>query len=152
MARRLSKEGYASVARMRREWTQSLPKRWRQAMAEAVSDGAEQVADLQRQLVPVDSGDLRDSIGTFQTLDGMKAYVIAGDTGNDADVAAITRGRSAKARKAFYGVLVEYGTRNRPATPFFWSAWRAMVPQLRRKFSRAFARAFRKGEIARPLG
>jgi HK97 gp10 family phage protein len=136
---------------MRRDWVQTLPKNWKRALGQAVSEGAEEVADLQRQLVPLDDGHLRDSIGTFLTADGTKAYVVAGDTGNDADVAAITRGRSGKARKAFYGVLVEYGTKQRPATPFFWPAWRAKMPSLKRRFARMFAKAFKAGQLKGPV-
>lgn len=132
---------------MRRDWVVTLPREWRQNLSRAVSDGAEEVANFQRQLVPVDEGDLRESIGTSQTLDGLRAFIVAGDTGDVRHVTALTRRRSGKRLQAFYGVLVEYGTRNRPATPFFWPAWRALVPSLRRRFSRAFAKAFKSGEI-----
>ena len=151
VARFRSKESAQAIANIRREWAVKLPRRLKTALGSVVSDGAEEVADLMRRLVPTDSHDLQNSIGTFVINDGTKAYIVAGDTGNDKDVAAITRGRSKKERRAFYGVLVEYGTKNRPATPFFWPSWRAKVPSLKRRFSRMFAKAFKTGEVRGPV-
>lgn len=136
---------------MRRAWVVDLPKRLKAALGEAVSDGVEEVADLQRVLVPEDSGDLKESINTAVHVSGTRGWVAAGDTGNEADAAGMTRRRSGQYQRAFYGVLVEYGTKQRPATPFFWPAWRASIPSLRRRFKRMFATAFKRGEIRGPV-
>lgn len=136
---------------MRRAWVVDLPKRLKAALGEAVSEGVEEVADLQRRLVPTDTYDLYHSIGTSISVDATKGYVVAGDTGNTSDITTLTRRKSGKAKRAFYGVLVEYGTKQRPATPFFWPAWRASIPSLRRRFKRMFATAFKRGEIKGPV-
>lgn len=74
------------------------------AIERGVERGAQHIADLARQLAPVDTGALRDSI-----------HVESGDTPTSRKVIA---GGGA----VTYAAHVEYGTANSPAQPFMTPA------------------------------
>jgi len=78
-----------------------------EAISEALESGAEDVADGARERVPVDHGDLRDSIHTEPDDAGNGFYVVAGNS----DV--------------FYGHMVEHGTVKRGPHPFLIPALEA---------------------------
>lgn len=117
-----------------------LPSVVKGAIRAALAESAEEIANLARSLVPVDSGDLKKSIGwtygkaprgtiTLATL----AYSKSGDltvtiyAGND---------------EAFYARWVEFGTKSgNPAQPFFFPSYRALRRRARSKVSRAINKA-----------
>lgn len=117
-----------------------LPSVVKGAIRAALAESAEEIANLARSLVPVDSGDLKKSIGwtygkaprgtiTLATL----AYSKSGDltvtiyAGND---------------EAFYARWVEFGTKTgNPAQPFFFPSYRALRRRARSKVSRAINKA-----------
>ena len=92
----------------------NLAHRLEQACAEAVSASAQQGAALARELVPVDSGELRSSIHT--RANGLGAAVTAG---------------------AGHAVMVEYGTGCMVASPFMLP----MAQQMRAPFIRSIRSA-----------
>jgi HK97 gp10 family phage protein len=112
----------------------ALPADIRAKVRPAVVNGAEEIAALSRQFVPVSQhgshgnppGTLRDSI---QTRDG------------DHDLA---REVVAGSKAAFYARWVEFGTVEEQLThPFFFVAFRAMKRRVRRRIANAVRRAIR---------
>ena len=77
---------------------------------EVAASAAEMIAESARERVPVASGRLRDAIHVEKTETG--ASVVAGD------------------REAFYGHIIEHGSRNAPAHPFLIPAAEAVHPEL----------------------
>lgn len=96
------------------------------AMVDAVAakalDAAEIVAAKARQLAPVDSGALRDSIRAARSkfADG-GAVVLAGS------------------QEAFYPHMIEYGTSHAPAKPFLRPALEASASQIKDLIESAIA-------------
>ena len=76
-----------------------------EGLAEVVSVAAAAIRDEARRTAPVDSGDLRDSIG----------YHVEGDT---AEVKIMGANRSG----VWYAQFVEFGTSKQPAQPFMGPA------------------------------
>lgn len=144
-----------------------FPKAVRAELSKALEEGAKEMVDLARKLVPVDDGDLRDSIGwtwgdapkgsiSLGTVDGPRSMNlrITVYAGND---------------KAFYARWVEFGTKphstaaggqdarmiavasgqGKPhpgarAQPFFYPSYRALRRRIRSRVTRAINRAAKK--------
>jgi len=121
----LSREGRASVKAMRRAWVDGLDGRIRRHMREVVSTSGDELVDMQKRLVPVDTGDLRDSIVNVVDTQALKATVSAGD------------------RRVYWAGWAEFGTFKTPAQPFFWPSWRAKKPEFKRRFAAAFRKLFK---------
>lgn len=123
-----------------------LPPKVRQALAEPLGEGANEIANAQRRLVPVRSGALRDSIkvssGTSKDPNSVGVKIAAGDTG--------------ETRK--YAALVEFGTpphvqggqfagSQHPGTtaqPFFFPPYRAYRKRVKGKVTRAGKKAIKE--------
>ncbi len=138
----LPRETRVSIAQMRKAWAQDLPLKLKNELRKAVIDGAEEVAAMQRRLVPVDQGDVRDSINVSADIAQLKAYIVAGDTGQSADVVSYVDKRG-RMKQAFHAIFLEFGTRDKPARSFFWPAWRARQKDLKARFRKAFAKAIK---------
>lgn len=127
------------------------------AAAAAVVQGAEEIVRLQKQLAPVDDGDLQMSItytppgGTTPPYSQPGGQQIARE-----GQALITAGNT----KVRYAHLVEYGTKsgwvNRgeydgtihpplKPQPFFWPAWRALRRRSKSRITRAISKAIKEG-------
>lgn len=129
-----------------------LKEQTAEQMKPAMAQAAQSVVDMMQRQVPVDKGDLRDSIGwTFgdkpkyaqaisrQTSGGLTITIFAGNT------------------KVRYAHLVEFGTAphaqggmfegtEHPGTnaqPFFWPSWRAKKRDVRRILRAAIKEAVR---------
>lgn len=86
-----------------------MPALVKAASARGVQRAAEQVADLARQLSPVDTGALRGSIRVEPSAPDVRMYVKAGGRGG-----------------VDYAAFVEYGTARAAAQPFLTPAARAI--------------------------
>lgn len=131
-----------------------IPEAAKKAAIASVVQGANEVADLQRQLVPVDKGDLRDSITVTPPGQSTPPYSqpsgqrVAGPT-----EAIITAGNT----KVRYPHLIEFGvaphtnggifkgTQNPgfAAEPFFFPPWRLLRRRVRSKVSRNITKAIK---------
>ena len=60
---------------------------------------------------------------------------------NDSSVACITRDKSLGDQDAFYARWVEFGTKNMPASPFFFVVWRLHRRRVRNGINRAARKA-----------
>ncbi|MFZ2869848.1 HK97 gp10 family phage protein [Zavarzinia sp.] len=148
-------QGLAALeAKLKRRIPDAAVKRLRAAMEKS----AEEIVQLMRRLVSVDSGDLRDSIGwtwgeapkgamvlgrSKQAIDGMTITIYAG--GGD----------------AFHALFVEFGTRAHlaggkfkgaeipaiAASPFFFPAWRAKRQSSKTRMARAIRQGLKEGAV-----
>ncbi len=110
---------------MRQAWVNRLPKRIDAEMRQAVERVANDIADAQRRLVPVDEGDLRESITVTMDDKALRATITAGGP------------------KTFWARWIEFGTRMMRAQPFFFPVWRSMRQTSKRRLSAAFRKAFK---------
>ena len=87
------------------------------AVRPAVGEAAQLVVNMQKKLVPVDDGDLRDSIHWFF---GAGAVGLQKQT-NETRAVIMAGGK-----KAPHARIIEFGARNHPKQPFFFPGYRAM--------------------------
>lgn len=109
----------------------------------AMEEGAQEIVDAMRALVPVKSGTLRDSIGwtwgdlppgTFM-IDEIRSGTNKGD-----QYATLRIKIYAGAGEGFYARFREFGTVKMPANPFFLPTWKKMKRDFDKKI-RARVRA-----------
>ena len=113
-----------------------IPDIAREAAAAAMEEGAQEIVDAMKMAAPVDSGDLRDSIGwTWGEVPAGSFVVDEIRSGkNKGDQYATLRIKIyAGNREAFYARFQEFGTRSQPAQSFFFSTWKAKRAEFRRR-------------------
>lgn len=119
----------------------------------AMAKGADEVVALAKSLVPVDDGDLRDSIEWTwgDAPSGALAIASAGDGNLRITIYAGDE-------KAFYARWVEFGTAQHPqggmfkgathpgttAQPFFYPSWRALRRRVKSRLTRAMNKAAKR--------
>jgi HK97 gp10 family phage protein len=96
-------------------------------LAKAVAKGASEVAEAAKQLAPVNTGELRNSIGW--QMDNSRVNIVA-------TVAA----------DAYYARWVEFGTKggalgSLPARPFMFPAYRLLKKRVQNRIGRAVSKA-----------
>lgn len=121
------------------------------AAREAVLDGAQEIANLQQNLVPYDQGELHDSIVVTPPGGTTPPYSQPGGSRKAGpEQAIITAGNSG----VRYAHLVEYGASphvnggqfkgtlnpGTTAQPFFWPAYRALRNRVRGRITRTIKR------------
>lgn len=113
------------------------------AAKEQAQKGGEEVATAMRYLAPQDDGELKSSIRvesakSVTTRRGPRGFigvvVKAGDSSTI--VTNSSGGRFQNAR------LQEFGTKSRPASPYFYPAWRANRTRVRAGITRAMRKAW----------
>jgi len=125
-------------------------------VARAMEREAAAIVAQMRQVVPVESGALRDSIGwtwdtppkgalTIGTFRGRKG------SGMRITLYAGTRDKTLGAGDAFYAAWQEFGTATAAAQPYFWPVWRANRSRIRAAIARAIRTATR-AEAAKYAG
>lgn len=116
----------------------AIPKEVREAVQPALVKGAEEMARSMRALAPVDEGDLRDSIEVTGPGEQTPAYSQpGGSTIVPENAAAVTVGNT----DTRYPHLVEYGTTNAQAQPFFWPSVRSNRKRATNRIKRAISKA-----------
>ena len=136
----------------------ALPDEVRSAIRQALAEGADEITDMQKRLVPVKSGALRNSIGsTFGKYKPANSNVrgVQAGTSGDPDLTVTIHAGDAK---AFYASFVEFGTAPHTnqgrfagtqhpgsrAQPFFYPAYRALRRRVKSRITRATTKAARK--------
>ena len=102
----------------------------------AMEEGAQEIVDAMKKAAPVQTGDLRDSIGwTWGEVPAGSFMIDEIRSGkNKGDQYATLRIKIyAGNREAFYARFQEFGTRSQPAQPFFFSTWKRERAKFRRK-------------------
>lgn len=124
-----------------------VPDVARAAAAQAMEEGAAEVVAEMKRLAPVDSGALRDSIGwtwgdvpagTF-TIADIRSGKNAGE-----QYATLRIKIYAGSKQAFYARWQEFGTKDRPAQPFFYPSWSKMRPKFRARIRAAVKAAIKR--------
>lgn len=113
----------------------------KEAAMKRLIKGANEVADLQRKLAPVEEGDLRDSIAV--TLPGQSTPPYSqpgGSTVAGENQVIVTAGNTG----ARYVHMVEDGTSKMEARPFFFTSYRLLVDAIKSGTASAFGRTARK--------
>lgn len=120
-----------------------MPAAARAEIRKAMEKSAEEITELARSLVPVDSGELRASIG-WNWGDAPSGSMVLGEvrTGSTAGNERILV--YAGNDHAYYGRWVEFGTVKMRAQPFFFPAYRAVRKRVRGRVQRAIRNAAKK--------
>lgn len=124
-----------------------IPDIAREAAAAAMEEGAQEIVDAMKMAAPVDSGDLRDSIGwTWGEVPAGSFVIDEIRSGkNKGDQYATLRIKIyAGNREAFYARFQEFGTRSQPAQPFFFSTWKRERAKIRRKIRAAIRKRIKE--------
>lgn len=117
----------------------ALPAAVKVEIRPALEKSADEIAALARRLVPVDSGDLRDSIGWTWGTAPRGAISLGTVKAGDLTI-TVYAGNS----EAFYARWVEFGTVKTSAQPFFYPAYRAMRKRAKSRIKRAGTKAAKK--------
>lgn len=129
-------EGLASY--MRR--MQAIPAAARAALGPCLVEAAEDLAETVRALAPVDEGHLRESVTVTGPNQATPPYSQpGGEQVVPENAAAVTVGNT----DVRYPHLVEYGTEDAPAQPYFWPAYRMRRKALAAKIKRRIGKAVR---------
>lgn len=124
-----------------------VPDIARAAAAKAMEEGAAEIVAEMKRLAPVESGKLRDSInwtwgdvpaGSF-TIADIRSGKNAGE-----QYATLRIKIYAGSREAYYARWQEFGTKNQPAQPFFFVAWKAQRAKFRKRIRDAVKTAIKE--------
>lgn len=128
---------------LRARWS-SIPRRVTEAVQAEMEKQAEQVVQMMRRLVPVDQGDLRDSIGWTWGEAPKGAMTIGKVGGKEYGTLRITI-YAGGTKASFHAFFQEFGTRNMAANPFFFPSWRARRKRVKSGITKAMNKAIRGG-------
>lgn len=116
----------------------AIPAAVKEAVTPALVKSGNELAQTMRQLAPVKTGALRDSIAV--TLPGQATPPYSQPGGSVVALenqVLVTAGNS----DVRYPHLVEYGTTDTVAQPFFWTAYRLNKKRLTSRIKRAIRKA-----------
>lgn len=116
----------------------AVPKAVKKAVEPALRQSGDELVTSMRALAPVDTGDLRDSIKYTMPGNSTPPYSQpGGSTVAGENQVLVTAGNS----DVRYPHLVEYGTAEAAAQPFFWPAYRLKKKRLASRIKRAIGKA-----------
>ena len=130
----------AQTARLQRRLA-AIPQAVKRAVEPALVQSGNELAAAMRALAPEDTGDLKDSIAV--TLPGQSTPPYSQPGGSQVakeNQVLVTVGNHV----VRYPHLVEYGTANAAAQPFFWPAFRLKRKRLANRIKRAISKAVRQ--------
>lgn len=138
--------------RLKRKLTLVIPAQVEKATAAAMEVGADEIVAMMRRLVPVDTGQLRNSIG-WTWGDPPKGAMVLGKSksagGDGRKVITIYAGNEQTvvgSRSQFQlARLQEFGTQAMSAQPFFFPAYRALRKRVRGRITRQMKKAIKDG-------
>lgn len=159
MARTTRIRGLAQLSKK----LKAIPKAAEEEARKAVLQGANEVAAMQRNLAPVDDGDLRDSIHVTGPGETTPPYSQPGGSLTAREFQAIVTAGNSGVR---YAHLVEFGTAphaqggmfegaQHPGTqaqPFFWPAYRALSKRVKGRVTRNINKAVKKAATSGGTG
>lgn len=129
---------------LRRKFTQTVPAEVRKSATAALEKGAQEIVDMARSLVPVDKGDLRDSIG-WTWGDAPAGSITLGTVGGQEYGTLRITVYAGNADGAFHAAWVEFGTQVMRAHPYFFPAYRSLRKRVRSRITRDINKAIKKG-------
>lgn len=113
----------------------ALPRSVRKTTAVALDKSAAELTEIIKRAVPVDDGDLRDSVKWRRGAPAKRGVI------RDRDLSVTV---SEGDRKAFYAPFVEFGTKDQPGQPHFFPSYRANRKRLARRIKAAQRRAIKE--------
>lgn len=130
------------VAKLRRK-LEALVAVGRDEIKRAMETSADEIVALAKNLVPVDKGDLKDSIGWTWGKAPKGAMTLGTVQANEVDsgfTITIFAGNS----EAYYARWVEFGTQKMAAQPYFYPSYRALRRRSKSRVTRAVTKAIKK--------
>ncbi|NSL22840.1 HK97-gp10 family putative phage morphogenesis protein [Agrobacterium tumefaciens] len=119
----------------------AIPKNVRAAMVPELLKSGNDLAVTARILAPRDSGALQDSIAVTPGGSNTPPYSTPGGRVTVPELAvAVTAGN----KDARYAHLVEHGTQEAAAQPFFWPAFRLLRKKITGRIKRAASKAVKQ--------
>lgn len=109
----------------------------------AMETSADEIVALAKNLVPVDKGGLRDSIG-WTWGKAPKGAMTLGKVQTDAVESGFTITIYAGNSDAYYARWVEFGTQKMMAQAYFYPSYRALRKRSKSRVSRAIGKAAKK--------
>lgn len=129
-----------SIDRLKRRLA-AIPKQVREDVNKTLLKQGNDLAGSMRNLAPVDTGALRDSIEVTEGGHSTPPYSQpGGEHVVPENAVAITAGNEG----VRYPHLVEYGTTSADPQPFFWPAYRIHKRRIKNAIGRAVGKAVRK--------
>ncbi len=117
-----------------------IPRKAEAEVRKAMEKSADEIVDMMKRLVPVDKGELRDSIGWTWGEAPAGATVVASAESRDGIAITVYAGGG----EAFHARFVEFGTQHMPASPFFHVSWRANRKRVLARTKRALRKAIKE--------
>lgn len=114
-----------------------MPDEVKREIRGALEKNANELTEMQRRLVPVDDGDLRDSI-QWEWGSGDESRI--GVKGQEGLAITVTAGNE----RIFYAGFREFGTVKLAAAPFFFPSYRALRRRMKSRISRGQNKAIRR--------
>lgn len=129
------------LARLSRK-LEAIPAKVRAAVAPSLEKSGAELVETMRALAPEDTGALAESITMTPGGQTTPAYSQPGGSSLvPVGAVAVTVGNDA----VRYGHLVEYGTAEAEAQPYFWPGYRLLKKRLADRTKRALGKAVRDG-------
>ena len=119
----------------------AIPKAVKDAVGPALAKSGNELAGTMKQLAPVETGALRDSIAVTLPGEATPPYSQPGGSRVAGETEVIVTAGDEAVR---YAHLVEYGTSDTQAQPFFWPAYRLNKKRLANRIKRAVGKAVRE--------
>lgn len=119
-----------------------LPDAVEDAVKPALNKSGDELATTMKRLAPVDEGDLRDSITVTRIGETTPPYSQPGGSRQAKENEVIVTAGNSRVR---YAHLVEFGTSQAAAQPFFWPAYRLLKKRLKSRISRSIGKAVKEG-------
>jgi len=123
------------IEQLKRRLVDEIPKDVRAALEQAMLESADLIVAGARLRVPVESGELRDSIHRTEVREGRRGGLYV----------AVSAGRPTKDGHYNTARIVEFGTVDTPAQPFLLPSYRANKRRVRTRMQRATRDAIMKG-------
>jgi HK97 gp10 family phage protein len=124
------------TSKLKRRLVNEIPKAVRAALEQAMLESANLIVAGAKLRVPVDEGDVQDSIRQHGVKEGKRGglyvAITAGDKSTEADTYQVAR-------------LLEFGTQKMPAQPYLLPAFRANRKRAQRRMRKAIKDAILKG-------
>lgn len=120
----------------------AVPAAVKAAVVPALITSAEEIASRMKALAPEDTGALKDSIAVTPPGGTTPAYSQPGGSRVAAENQVIVTVGDHEVR---YPHLVEYGTADAPAQPFFWPGFRLTRKRAANRIKRAIGKAVKDG-------
>lgn len=120
---------------------EAIPKAVRAAVQPALIKSGEELAGRMKALAPEDTGALKDSIAITPPGQSTPAHSQPGGSRVAGENQVLVTAGNSEVR---YPHLVEYGTAESPAQPYFWPAYRLSKKRIVNRVKRAISKAVRE--------